>query len=449
MQYDLIILGAGSGGMASAVRAAQYGARVAVVESHHPGGTCVNLGCVPKKVMYNAASIAHHMHKAADYGYQTVDIQLDWPTLVTRREAYIHHLRSLYLRRFEHENMTLLRGTGRLIKAGVVAVDGQEYHAPHIVIATGGEPVMPDTIAGIEHAIDSDGFFALQQQPEKVAIIGSGYIGVELACLLNGLGSEVHLLMRGSSPLRRFDAMLRSTLMEIMQQQHIQIHPEHQAKAIALQTDGRKSIQCTRHSVLRDFDAVIVAVGRQARTKELNLEASGIHCDTQGLIRVDAWQNTSVQGIYAIGDVTNAPALTPVAIAAGRRLCDRLFGGQADAKLDYDSICTVVFTHPPIATVGLTEVQARETYGEDAIRIYQSRFHPMFDALSLHKTPTVMKLITQGIEERIVGLHMIGYHADEILQGFGVALKMGATKKDFDHTVAIHPTSAEELVTMT
>ena len=281
-----------------------------------------------------------------------------------------------------------------------------------------------------------------------MAIIGSGYIGVEIACLLKGFGVEVHLLMRGEKPLSRFDDTLRDALLEIMRNDGIHVHADHKAKSIEKRPDGKKNIRCTKGSLLEGFDAVIAAIGRKPRTDALNLELTGITTDERGLIKVDAYQNTSVKGIYAIGDVTDAPALTPVAIAAGRRLCERLFGKDKQAKLEYDNICTVVFTHPPIGTVGLSEADAVKRYGKENVKVYHTRFNPMFDALSADKTPTVMKIVTQGSKEVIVGLHIIGYHADEMLQGFGVAIKMGATKKDFDQTVAIHPTSAEELVTM-
>ena len=398
--------------------------------------------------MYNAASIAHHMHKATDYGYKKPEIHLDWATLVARREAYIKNLRGIYLNRFKQYDMTLLEGMGRFTKEGVVCVNHEEITAKHIIIAVGGEPVMPDDMDGIEYAIDSDGFFALEQCPKKVAIIGSGYIGVEIACLLKGFGVEVHLLMRGEKPLSRFDDTLRDALLEIMRNDGIHVHADHKAKSIEKRPDGKKNIRCTKGSLLEGFDAVIAAIGRKPRTDALNLELTGITTDERGLIKVDAYQNTSVKGIYAIGDVTDAPALTPVAIAAGRRLCERLFGKDKQAKLEYDNICTVVFTHPPIGTVGLSEADAVKRYGKENVKVYQTRFNPMFDALSADKTPTVMKIVTQGSKEVIVGLHIIGYHADEMLQGFGVAIKMGATKKDFDQTVAIHPTSAEELVTM-
>lgn len=446
-KFDLIVLGAGSGGMASAVRAAKYGAKVAVVEQHHLGGTCVNLGCVPKKIMFNAANIAKTMHQANDYGFSLQAPKLDWHKLVIRRNHYIERLREHYSKRFTEYKITLLQGTGAFHDEHTISVNEILYKAKHIIIATGGEPALPN-INGIQHSIDSDGFFSLSKQPNKVAVIGSGYIGVELAGVLHALGSETHLLMRGERPLSRFDSMLGDTLLEIMKKQGIYLHLNHKAQMITLQSDGRKSISCQSGAIIHDIDVIIAAVGRKPRLASLNLNKIAVKTDERGLIAVDAYQNTSVQGIYAIGDVTDAPALTPVAIAAGRRLADRLFGNQAQAHLNYENICSAVFSHPPIGTVGLSEQEAIKRYGEQHIKIYQTRFNPMLDALGEDKTPTAMKLVTLGTEEKIIGLHVIGYGADEMLQGFGVAVKMGACKKDFDNTVAIHPTSAEEFVTM-
>ncbi|KTD21947.1 glutathione reductase [Legionella lansingensis] len=448
MKFDLLVLGGGSGGIASAVRAARHGANVAVIEEKHLGGTCVNLGCVPKKVMFNASAVAEILAKSPDYGFRPVDIALDWPVLVGRRNTYIERLREIYAKRFDEYKMTYLHGTGIFVDAKTVDVGGTHYQADHIIIATGSEPLLPNDLLGIEYVIDSDGFFSLAARPNRIAIIGSGYIGVELAGVLHNLGAETHLLIRGARPLTRFDSMLGDTLLEIMQQQGIKAHLNHQAHSIILQQDNRKTIKCKDGSILSDFDTVIAAVGRSPRTFDLNLDAIGVAKSKRGLITVDKYQNTSIPGIYAIGDVTDAPALTPVAIAAGRRLSDRLFGGQADAHLNYENICSVIFSHPPIGSVGLSEEEAIAKFGENEIKVYRTRFNPMFDALSEEKTPTAMKLVTVGKDEKIIGLHVIGYGADEMLQGFGVAVKMGACKRDFDNTVAIHPTSAEEFVTM-
>jgi glutathione reductase (NADPH) len=448
MNYDLIILGGGSGGIASAIRAAHYGARVALVEEKYLGGTCVNLGCVPKKIMFNASMIAETLRKSPDFGFHSVDVKLNWQMLVSKRNSYIEKLRENYAKKLNENQITHLQGKGLFVSANTVDIAGKQYQAEHIIIATGGEPHIPEKLIGHQHAINSDGFFSLMTRPNKVAIVGSGYIGVELAGVLHSLGAETHLLIRGARPLSRFDSLLGETLLKIMKQQGIHCHLNHQAQAISLQKDNRKAVRCHNNSLINDLDTVIVALGRTPRTFDLNLDAIHVKKDARGLIEVDRYQNTSVERIYAIGDVTNSPALTPVAIAAGRRLADRLFGGQKEAYLNYENICSVVFSHPPIGSVGLSESQAITQYGKDQIKIYQTRFNPLYEALSEEKTPTAMKLITLGSQEKIIGLHVIGYGADEMLQGFGVAVKMGACKRDFDNTVAIHPTSAEELVTM-
>lgn len=446
-QFDLIVLGGGSGGIASAVRAAKYGAKVAVVEQQHLGGTCVNLGCVPKKIMFNAAGIADSFQRASNYGFSQPTLKLSWSSLVSRRNAYVAGLRENYSKRLEQYKITSIKGQGVFEDERTISVGDKKYQAQHIIIATGGEPSFP-RFEGIQHTIDSDGFFSLAKQPKKTAIIGGGYIGVELAGILHSLGSETHLLIRGDRPLSRFDQMLGDTLLEIMKQQGIYVHPNHKAQAINLHSDGRKSITCESGSIISNIDVIITAVGRKPRTNNLNLDNVKVKVDTHGFVIVDEFQNTSVEGIYALGDVTDAPALTPVAIAAGRRLADRLFDNQPEARLDYENISSVVFSHPPVGSIGLTEHQAIEEYGASQIKVYQTRFNPLYDALSDSKTPTAMKLVTLGKDEKIIGLHVIGYSADEMMQGFAVAVKMGACKKDFDNTVAIHPTSSEEFVTM-
>ena len=448
MKFDLIVLGGGSGGIASAIRAAKYGANVAVVETNYLGGTCVNLGCVPKKVMFNASMIAEIMHKSRDYGFSPVEVTLNWQTLVQKRNEYIAKLRALYTARFKQYNVTHLQGKGVFINANTIEVAGKAYQAAHIIIATGSKPAHANDLSGIEYTINSDGFFDLSSQPQKAAVIGSGYIGVELSGLLQGLGTETHLILRKERALSHFDAMLGDTLLEIMQQQGMHIHCNYHAQSVTQQADGKKTVHGADGSLITGLDTIIIAVGRTPQTSALNLDAVGVMKDKRGFIKVDRYQNTNVSGIYALGDVINAPALTPVAIAAGRRLSDRLFGGQKEAHLNYDNICSVVFSHPPVASVGLREDEAIEKFGREQIKVYQTRFNPMFDALSDEKTPTAMKLVTQGADEKIIGIHIIGYGADEMLQGFGVAVNMGACKRDFDNIVAIHPTSSEELVTM-
>ena len=339
----------------------------------------------------------------------------------------------------------MIRGRATFVDPHTVDVDGTQYSADRIVIATGGYPIVP-RIHGAEYGITSDGFFELDERPEKVALIGSGYIAVELGGVFNGLGSETTILVRKDGVLRSFDPMLREELESAMQSSGIQLetgfHPHEVRK-----TDDGLVVVGDDEREFGPYDAVVWAVGRAPNTETLNLEAAGVEHDGYGFIPTDEWQKTNVDHIFAIGDVTGRDALTPVAIAAGRRLADRLYDGMSDRRLEYHTIPTVIFTHPPIGTVGLTEDGARDEYGDD-VKVYESRFVPMSYAFSEEKVPSHMKLIVTGSDERIVGAHVIGDGADEMLQGFAVAVRMGATKSDFDDTVAIHPTSAEEMVTM-
>jgi glutathione reductase (NADPH) len=443
--FDFMAIGGGSGGIAAANRAALHGAKCAVVESGRLGGTCVNVGCVPKKVMWNGATLAHSLEHAQDYGFQLAAYEFQWSKLKQARDAYIHNLNGRYQTYLEDNKVAVLRGHARFVDAHTVEVDGERYTAEHILIATGGRPLVP-AIPGAELGITSDGFFELEDLPKRVAIVGAGYIAVELAGMLNALGSQVSLLLRREHFLDQFDSMLRETLMEEMLEDGIEILPRTQVISVARASD-KLTLGCEDGRENPGFDTLIWAIGRKPNTGGLNLEGAGIQTDERGYVLTDAYQNTDVPGIYAVGDVTGRIALTPVAIAAGRRLSDRLFGGMKDRHLDYENIATVVFSHPPIGTIGMSETEARERHG-DAVKVYQTRFTPMFHAITKRKVKTAMRLITVGVDEKIVGCHIIGHGADEMLQGFAVAIRMGATKADFDNTVAIHPTSAEELVTL-
>jgi len=444
--YDLLVLGGGSGGIAAAVRAQSYGARVAVVEDHRLGGTCVNVGCVPKKVMWYAASLAHMLDDAGDYGFDVERRGLDWGTLKSARDAYVARLIGIYEKRLLDTGIADIRGTARLLDARTVEVNGERLSADRVLIATGGTPKVPD-VPGAELGITSDGFFELEECPRKVVIVGSGYIGVELGGMLRALGAEVTFLVRKTRLLREFDEMLSEQLMAAMQADGIEIRTETQVASVSPGTAGGLVVACDNGRSIDGCDVLLWAIGREPRTRDLGLEAAGVAADEDDSIPTDAFQNTNVEGIYAIGDVTGHYALTPVAIGAGRRLSDRLYGGMAERKLDYGLIPTVVFSHPTIGTVGLTEAEARARHGED-VTVYRTQFTPMYHAFTRHKSKAAMKLVTVGEEERIVGCHIFGLGADEMLQGFAVAIRMGATKKDFDDTVAIHPTNAEELVTM-
>jgi len=444
--YDLIALGAGSGGLSVVERAASYGQRCAVIERGKMGGTCVNVGCVPKKIMWFGANLAEMIDDAGSYGFDLTHNGFDWSQLVARREKYISGINSWYHGYLKELGIDEIVGEASFVDNHTIAVDGKRYTARDIFIATGTEPSLPD-VAGVEHAITSDGFFALKQQPQRVAIVGSGYIAVELAGVLKALGSEVTLFLRKQHVLAGFDSMVQSVLMERLGQSGIELRMECQITAISRQDSGKLEVQDNHGVGLEGVDSVIYAIGRHADLATLKLENADVATTADGFIETNLYQQTSQANIYALGDITGRAPLTPVAIAAGRRLADRLYNQQEGRHLDYKLIPTVVFSHPPIGTVGMTEEEARAEYGE-RIRVYQTRFTAMYNSISGHEVPTAMKLVCLDEQEKVIGCHLIGPMVDEMLQGFAVAIRMGACKSDFDDTVAIHPTSSEELVTM-
>ncbi|WP_217511486.1 glutathione-disulfide reductase [Vibrio metschnikovii] len=446
--FDYICIGGGSGGIASANRAAMYGAKVALIEAKDLGGTCVNVGCVPKKVMWHGAQIAEAMQLyAKDYGFDVKVNGLDWSKLIESRQAYIGRIHQSYDRVLGNNKVHVIRGFARFIDAKTIEVEGKHYTADHILIAVGGRPTIPN-IPGAEYGIDSNGFFELTEQPKRVAVVGAGYIAVEIAGVLHALGTETHLFVRKESPLRSFDPMIIDTLTEVMKTEGPTLHTHSVPKQVVKEADGSLTLHLENGQSC-NVDTLIWAIGRHPATDAINLAATGVATNEQGYIKVDQYQNTNVEGIYCVGDIMEGGIeLTPVAVKAGRQLSERLFNNKPEAKMDYDLVPTVVFSHPPIGTIGLTEPDAVAKYGADQVKVYTSSFTAMYTAVTSHRQPCKMKLVCAGPEETVVGLHGIGFTVDEMIQGFAVAMKMGATKADFDSVVAIHPTGSEEFVTM-
>ena len=446
-EYDYIVIGGGSGGIASANRAAMHGAKVILFEGKEVGGTCVNVGCVPKKVMWYGAQVAETLHRyAGEYGFDVTINKFDFATLKANRQAYIDRIHGSYERGFDNNGVERVYEYARFVDPHTVEVAGERYTAPHILIATGGHALYPN-IPGSEYGITSDGFFELDEVPKRTAVIGAGYIAVEVAGVLNALGSDTHLFVRKDRPLRTFDKDIVDVLVDEMAKSGPTLHTHANATEVVKNADDSLTISFDNGEMIT-VDCLIWAIGRAANTSGFGLEKTGVKLTEKGTIYSDEFENTSVPGIYALGDVTGKLDLTPVAVKAGRQLSERLFNNQADAKLDYTDVATVVFSHPVIGSVGLTEEKAIAKYGEENIKVYKSSFTPMYTALGDNRQPSTMKLVTLGEDEKIIGLHGIGYGVDEMIQGFSVAIKMGATKADFDNTVAIHPTGSEEFVTM-
>jgi len=445
--FDLIVIGGGSGGLAGAFRAASYGARVALLEPKELGGTCVNVGCVPKKAMWLAADLSQRIAMASTLGFDTSPPTLDWKEFIVHRQRYIAGIHASYMRRLDESGVVLMPCHGRLLDANtVVNADGVQLGAKHVLIATGGHPVRPD-IPGADLGKVSDDFFSLCAAPARVAIVGGGYVAVELAGVLQALGSQVDVFVRGQRLLDGFDTQITDELAADMRQHGVRLHFGHAVAALERASDEGVVVLAEDGTRTARFDTVIFATGRRASTRDMGLEATGVALDARGFVQVDGRQDTNIAGIHAVGDVTGQAALTPVAIAAARRLMDRLFGGQPDARMDYAQIPTVVFSHPPVGQVGLTEAEARALHG-DAVTVLTTRFRPMLHALADSPQRSLFKLVCVGVDKRVVGLHLLGEGTDEMLQGFAVALKKGITLADLHDTVALHPTSAEEVVLM-
>uniref|UniRef100_UPI003AAFA8CF glutathione reductase, mitochondrial isoform X1 n=2 Tax=Centroberyx gerrardi TaxID=166262 RepID=UPI003AAFA8CF len=461
-RFDFLVIGGGSGGLAGARRAAELGATTAVIESHKLGGTCVNVGCVPKKVMWNAAVHAEYLHDHADYGFDAGHAHVNWETLKAKRDAYVSRLNHIYRNNLDKAKIETIQGHARFTgdPEPTVEVNGRKYTAPHILISTGGRPsVLSDIdVPGASLGITSDGFFELESLPKRTIIVGAGYIAVEMAGILSTLGSKTSLIIRQTGVLRNFDNLISANCTKELQNSGIELWKNTQVKSASKTDKGLEVTLVTKDpekkndeekiSIIQEVDCLFWAIGREPNTSGLNISEMGVDTDEKGHIVVDEFQNTTRPGIYAVGDVCGKALLTPVAIAAGRKLAHRLFEGKKESKVDYSNIPTVVFSHPPIGTVGLTEEEAIKTRGKENVKTYKTSFTPMYHAITTRKTQCIMKLVCVGKEEKVVGLHMQGLGCDEMLQGFAVAIKMGATKADFDKTIAIHPTSSEEFVTM-
>ena len=441
-QYDLFTIGAGSGGVRASRMSARYGAKVAVAESLYLGGTCVNVGCIPKKLFSYAAHVHDDIADAAGFGWHIEAPSFDWPTLRANKDKEIARLNQVYERLLVDAGVDIMRGRATLLDAHTVAINGQQFSARHILIATGGWPVKPD-IPGAEHAISSNEFFHLESLPRRVVVFGGGYIAVEFSSIFNGLGAETTLVNRGPQVLKDFDADLGIMLAAEMAKKGIDMRLGTSIEQIEKQGAAYK-VSLNGGEVL-EADCVLFATGRAPHTANLGLEAAGVVLNKNGAIKVDAQFRTSVPTIYAIGDCTDTLALTPVALAEGMVVADQLFN-DGKRSVGYDNIPTAIFSHPNVGTVGLSEAEARKRYAE--VKIFKSNFRALKHTLSGNAERTLMKLIVDAASDRVLGVHMVGADAGEIIQGFAVALNCGATKAQFDATIGIHPTAAEEFVTM-
>jgi glutathione reductase (NADPH) len=446
-EFDLFVIGAGSGGIATARRAAEYGAKVGIAEFDRLGGTCVNRGCVPKKLMVYAANFSSLFEDAQGYGWSAIKSAFNWEKMITAVNNEVDRLNGIYQRMLDNSQVEILEGYGKLVDPHTVLVGDKQVTADKILIAVGGHPIKPN-ILGIEYAMTSDDIFHLKKQPERIVILGGGYIGTEFACIMNGLGTDVTLISRSDMILRGFDDDLRSEIQQGMINHGIKVI--NQVELIAIEkADAGLKVTVRKNGDIEDtvvVDAVsLAALGRKPNTQNLGLENTKVKLH-DGAIIVDKYSRTEEENIYAVGDCTNNINLTPVAINEGRAFADTVFGGKS-RTMSYENVPTAIFSTPEGATVGLTQAQAREKYG-DAVKIYRTRFRPMYYTLAGKEEKTMMKLVVNQNTDQVLGAHMVGTNAAEIIQGIAIAIKMGATKANFDATVGIHPSSAEEFVTM-
>ena len=440
--FDLLVIGGGSGGVACARRAASYGARAAVIENDRLGGTCVHRGCIPKKMLVYASHFSHDFEDAAGYGWSVGERSFDWPAMVRAKSAELDRLEGIYERLLRDAGATQITGTGRLLDAHTVAVCDEKHRAETIVIATGGRPTMPN-IPGIELAVSSDEMFDLPTFPERLVIVGGGYIACEFACIMQGLGAQVTQLYRRDLPLRGFDYDLRAVLCEEMRKGGVDLRLNTNATSLARKGSAIAVTTTTGETI--EADQVLFATGRKPNVAGLGLENAGIATTEGGAVPVDAASHSGVAGIYAVGDVTDRINLTPVAIHEGRCIAETLYNNNPQ-KPDHRDVATAVFTTPELGTVGLSEEEARQAF--PAVDIYKTRFRPLKHTLTGREETIFMKLVAERASGRVVGCHMVGDGAGEAVQLLGIAVKAGATKAQFDATMAVHPTAAEEFVTM-
>jgi glutathione reductase (NADPH) len=444
--FDLFVIGAGSGGIATARRAAEYGARVGIAENDRLGGTCVNRGCVPKKLMVYASHFPSIFEEARGYGWSEVKSTLNWEAMITAVNKEVDRLNEIYQRMLDNSKVEVFRSHARFIDPHTIEVGDKKVTADKVLIAVGGKPFLPN-ILGIEHAITSNEMFHLKEQPKRIVIIGGGHIGCEFACIMNGLGTEVTQVIRGDKILRGFDDDLRTEIQAGMARHGIRLLNNSKLIAIEKYPEGitvSVGTGDTAETVIADVVS-LAAVGRKPNIQNLGLENTGVQLH-DGAIVVDKYNQTAEANIYAVGDCTDTIQLTPVAINEGRAFADTVFGGKSRV-MSYENVPSAIFTTPEAATVGLTEAEAREQYGE-AVKVFYTRFRPMYYTLAGKEEKTMMKLLVDGNTDKVIGAHMVGDHASEIIQGIAIALKAGATKADFDSTVGIHPTAAEEFVTL-
>ncbi len=440
--YDLFTIGGGSGGVRASRMSAAFGARVAVAEERWFGGTCVNVGCIPKKLFSYAAHFAELFHDAAGYGWSVPEPSFDWPTLVRNKDREIARLNGVYENLLAKAGVKILRGRASLVDAHTVELDGKRHTARHVLVATGSRTVVPE-IPGTELGITSDDAFFLERLPASALVIGGGYIALEFASIFHGLGVKTSVAYRGARLLRGFDAEIGERLAEELWRKGIEVLL--QADPAKLERSGDDLVASFRDGSTRRAELVMFATGRRPNTAGLGLEAAGVALAADGAVKVDAYARSSVASIHAIGDVTNRVNLTPVATAEGMALAKTLFRHEP-TPIDHDNVPTAVFSHPNVATVGLSEEDARARHG--AVDIYKASFRALMNTLSGNQERTFMKLVVDAASQRVLGAHMIGPDAGEIIQGIAIAVKLGATKAQFDATIGIHPTAAEEFVTM-